>query len=243
MSPGLTPTNSLLDRLRPRERAAIIRACDEVELAQGQVLALPGEAIAEIYFPLDGAICLHAPMDDGHVLEALLVGREGFCGVPVALGVKHSEVRAVAQGPVHALRMRAAVFGARLGGGGHDALAGVLGRYVNVLVGQLGYAAGCNRFHRVEQRVARWLLMSSDRALGAGFVLTHETLAMTLGVRRVSVTEAAGALQSRRLITYRRGKVMVLDARGLERAACSCYRTDLDLYSRSLPSRLTRPRE
>lgn len=217
----------------------MVAACEEVDLAPGQVLARPGEAIAEIYFPVDGAICLLAPMEDGHVLEALLVGREGFCGVPLVLGVKHSDVRAVAQGPVRALRMRAAAFGARLGVGPQHALGGVLGRYVNVLVGQLGYAAGCNRFHRVEQRVARWLLMSSDRAAGGDFVLTHETLAMTLGVRRVSVTEAAGALQRCRLISYRRGRVTILDAPGLERAACSCYRTDLDLYSRSLPSRLT----
>jgi CRP-like cAMP-binding protein len=194
-----------------------------------------------VYFPLDGAICLLAPMADGHVLEALLVGREGFCGVPLALGVGHSDVRALAQGPVLALRMRAAAFQGRLGAGRKAALGGVLACYVNVLVGQLGYAAGCNRFHRVEQRVARWLLMSSDRAANEGFVLTHETLAMTLGVRRVSVTEAAGALQRRRLISYRRGRVTILDAPGLEAAACSCYRTDLELYSRSLPPRI-RPR-
>ena len=238
MPPGPPPTNGLIDRLGPRQRGAMIGACDEVELAPGQVLALPGESIAQVYFPLSGAVCLLAPMRDGHVLEALLIGREGFCGVPIALGVQHSDVRAVAQGPVRALRMRSAAFGARLGGGGPATLARVLGRYVNVLVGQLGYAAGCNRFHRVEQRVARWLLMSSDRAAGDDFVLTHETLAMTLGVRRVSVTEAAGALQRRRLIAYRRGRVTVLDAQGLERAACPCYRTDLEIYSRSLPARL-----
>lgn len=239
MRPALPPTNFLIDRLGPRQRACLIGACDEVELAAGQVLAEAGAPIAHIYFPLDGAICLLAPMEEGHLLEALLVGREGFCGVPVALGVGHSDLRAVAQGPVRAFRMRAALFGASLEAGRHSRLAGVLGRYVNVLVGQLGRAAGCNRFHRVEQRVARWLLMSSDRATGEGFVLTHETIAMTLGVRRVSVTEAAGALQRRSLISYQRGRVMVLDAQGLERAACSCYRKDLEIYARSLPSRLT----
>lgn len=234
------PTNFLLDRLGPRQRASLVAACDEVQLPNGQVVAEPGADIADIYFPVDGAICLLAPMEDGHVLEALLVGREGFCGVPVALGVKHSDVRAVAQGPVRALRMPATAFGTGLAAGRYPSLAGVLGRYVNVLVGQMGRAAGCNRFHCVEQRVARWLLMSSDRAAGRDFVLTQETLAMTLGVRRVSVTEAAGALQRRDLISYQRGRVTILDAQGLERAACSCYRRDLELYSSSLPPRLTR---
>jgi CRP-like cAMP-binding protein len=239
--PALPSTNLLLERLRPRHRAAVLASCDEVELAPGQVIAEPGDAIAHIYFPTDSAICLLAPMEDGHVVEVLLVGREGFYGVPVALGFAHSDVRAVVQGPGRAWRMGAAAFRTHLGGAASRApLADGVNLYIQVLMGQLAQAVGCNRFHRVEQRVARWLLMTSDRTAAASFALTHELLARTLGVRRVGVTEAAGALQRKRLITYKRGMVAILDARGLERAACSCYRADLQLYDRALPARLMR---
>jgi CRP-like cAMP-binding protein len=238
--PALHSTNLLLDRLRPRHRALVLGACDEVELVPGQVIAEPGDAIADIYFPTDSAICLLTPMEDGHVVEVLLVGREGFYGVPVALGVPHSDVRAVVQGPGKALRMSSSAFRTRLGAQADVHLADGVSLYIQVLMGQLAQAVGCNRFHRVEQRVARWLLMTSDRTAASSFALTHELLARTLGVRRVGVTEAAGALQRKRLIAYKRGMVTILDARGLERAACSCYRADLQLYDRALAAPVKR---
>jgi CRP-like cAMP-binding protein len=233
--------NLLLDRLGSRQRASVLGGCEEVDLAAGQVLAEPGDTIADVYFPSDSAICLLAPMDDGHAVEVLLVGREGFYGVPLALGAPRSDVRAVVHGPGKAWRMQAAVFSGRLEAAPRAALARGVMLYVQVLMGQLAQAVGCNRFHRVEERVARWLLMTSDRTAASSFVLTHELLATTLGVRRVSVTEAAGALQRRNLISYKRGIVTILDARGLERAACSCYRADIDLYEGSL-GKVTAPR-
>ena len=244
MSPSIAPlssallANRLLERLPPRQRASLLASCEPVELSLGQVIAEPGARIPDIYFPTGSAICLLAPMEAGHVVEVLLVGSEGFYGVPVALGASRSGLHAVVHGAGSAWRMDARAFRRHLASARPAALVESVNLYVHVLMAQLERAAGCNRFHSVEKRVARWLLMTGDRAEGAMFPMTHERLAYTLGVRRVGVTQAAGALQRRRLISYARGKVTILDAEGLEQASCSCYRADLELYDQALGPRL-----
>ena len=238
-SPSLF-ANRLLERLPARQRAAMLASCEPVELAQGQVIAEPGNAIADIYFPTGSAICLLAPMEGGQVVEVVLVGNEGFYGVPVALGVGHSGLRAVVQGAGSAWRMDAGAFRRHLADVPRASLFENVNLYIHVLMAQLGRSAGCNRFHSVEERVARWLLMIGDRTEAATFPMTQERLAYTLGVRRVGVTQAAGALQKRRLIAYARGMVTILDSGGLEGAACSCYRADLRLYEKSLPEAIKR---
>ena len=165
------------------------------------------------------------------MLEVALVGSEGIYGVSVALGVGTSPLLAVVQGAGSARQMGAVAFRRELGR--VPALRECVERYTYVLMSQLIQNAGCNRFHVVEQRVARWLLMTGDRAHCATFGITHESLAGMLGVRRVGVTEAASALQGRGLISYTRGVLTILDRKGLERASCGCYQSDLSAYERA----------
>lgn len=221
-------TNRLLDRLPARQRAHVLAGCEEVELAFGDVLAEPGDAVHDVYFPMRGFISLLAPMGGKDVLEVALAGNEGLYGVSVALGVAASPVRALVQGSGAAWRMEAGAFRRELEG--VPQLRACIDRYVHVLMSQVIQTAGCNRFHVVEQRVARWLLMTGDRSHSPSFHITHEFLAYMLGVRRVGITEAAGALQRRRLIRYARGEVTILDRKGLERASCGCYRSDISIY-------------
>ncbi len=160
----------------------------------------------------------------------VLAGNEGLWGAVVALGVEISPVRALVQGGGSAWKTSASAFRSEIGR--VPALRESVDRYIYVQMSQLVQTAGCNRFHFVEQRVARWLLMTGDRAHSATFRITHEFLAYMLGVRRVGVTEAANALQGRKLIEYTRGDLTILDRKGLERASYPCYRSDLSTYER-----------
>ncbi len=228
-------TNRLLDRLPAKDRAHVLAGCEQVELVLDEVLAEPGATIRNVYFPTESFISLLVPMGGKSMLEVALAGNEGLYGVPVALGVGISPVRSLVQGAGPAWRMSAAAFRrelARL-----PTLRDCVDRYTYVLLAQINQTAGCNRFHVVEQRVARWLLMTSDRAHSPTFHLTHELLAYMLGVRRVGITEAAGALQGRELIGYTGGQVTILDRKGLERASCGCYRSDLNTYSSAFEHR------
>ena len=225
-------TNKLLERLPAKDRAQLLGACERVELAFGQVLDQPGAAIRHVYFPTSSFVSLLAFIGGTHALEVALAGSEGIYGLPLALGIRVSPVQALVQGGGSAWRMEPADFRrelARL-----PALRAGLDRYSFVVMSQLMQTAGCNRFHVVEQRLSRWLLMTADRAHSATFRITHEFLAFMLGVRRVGITEAAGDLQKRGLIGYKRGVLTILDRKGLERASCGCYRSDLHIYERAL---------
>src|SRR5690349_9039519 len=156
-------------------------------------------------------------------------------GVPLLLGVNVSPLRAMLQGGGHAWRVDAATLQEELES--NAGLRASLNRYLYVVLAQLMQTATCTRFHRIEARLARWLLMTRDRAQADQFHVTHEFLASMLGVRRVGVTLAATALQRRKLIRYRRGDISVVDVRGLERAACACYAIDRKIYARILGAR------
>ena len=172
------------------------------------------------------------PIDGPASLGVGLVGDEGMFGVPLALGIDISPVRAVVQGGGSALRMDAARFGDELGRS--PALHRQMGHYAFVRYTQLAQTAACTRFHVVEARLARWLLMTQDRAHASMFHVTQEFLALMLGVRRVGVTKAATSLQRRGLIRYSRGDITVLDRRGLRAASCGCYKADRESYDRVL---------
>ena len=224
------PTNRLLDRLPAKDRARLLAGCEEVVLPFEQVLDEAGGIISHVYFPTASFISMLVPMGGKSILEVALAGNEGMYGLPVAFGVATSPVRALVQGEGAALRIGAAAFRREIAR--VPALRDCVDRYIYVVMSQLHQVAGCNRFHRVEQRLARWLLMTGDRAHSATFRITHEFLAYMLGVRRVGITEAATALQKRALITYTRGVLTILDRKGLERASCACYRSDLTAYGR-----------
>jgi CRP-like cAMP-binding protein len=224
--------NRLLDALPRAERQRFLAGCELVELALGDTLAKPGKPIRHVYFPCESYISIVTEMGGKRGLEVALVGNEGMLGMSMVLGIGVSPFLAVVQGAGPAWRMSADRFRRALGSG--SALRRRLDGYVFVRVTQLGQTAGCMRFHVIEQRLARWLSMTADRAHSNAFHMTHALLGYILGVRRVSITKAAKSLQNRELITYSRGNVVIPDRKGLERASCGCYGTDLATYHRIL---------
>jgi len=220
--------NHLLEVLPRGQSQRMLDQCDAVELKVGEILYQPDARIRHVYFPVDSFISLMIPVDRTSNLEVVLIGNEGMLGSPLVLGVDISPLRAIVQGKGLAWRMSAAAFSRELGRS--TALRHQLHRYLQVRMSQLAQAAACTRFHLVEQRLARCLLMTQDRAHSDEFHATHEVLAYMLGVRRVGVTKAASVLQTRRLIRYHRGAISILDRAGMEAAACGCYRADRKMY-------------
>ena len=224
--------NRLLDALPRKARQNFLSGCEQVELVFGNILCEPGERIRHVYFPTDSFISLMTPIDGHSSLEVSLVGNEGMFGIPLILGVDVSSLHAVVRGAGTAWRMDAGRLHSELK---HNvALQRHLNRYLYVLIRELRQKAACTRFHVVEERLARWLLMTRDRAHSKEFHITHELLAQALGVRRVGVTKAAGSLQKKKLISYSRGDVKIHDTGGLEAASCGCYRADKETYDRIL---------
>lgn len=224
-------SNKLISKLPAKDRARFLAACTPVELAFKELVTQSEDPIAHVYFPTGAYLSLLRPID-GHNVEVALAGDEGMFGWPISVGVDISNVQALVQGGGAALRMTPNAFRRQLVLSA--ALRNTIGRYVHVLMSQFAQTVACNRFHVVEERLARWLLMTADRAHSNSFRITQEFLANMLGVRRAGVTRAAGRLQARGLIRYKRGTIAVLDRRGLEEAACECYRVNLDTYRRVL---------
>ncbi len=225
-------SNRLIAALPVKDRNRLLASCEEVNLVFNTVLNEPGDRIRHVYFPVDSYVSLITPTDGAACLEVGLVGNEGMHGVSLALGIDVAPLHALVQGAGPALRMSATAF--TKAHGRSPALRRELGHYVYVLMCQLAQSAACTRFHVVEARLARWLLMTHDRAHCDRFHVTHAFLAWMLGVRRPGVTAAANMLQKRNLISYRRGNVTVLDRRRLQAAACACYEADTNVYERML---------
>ena len=227
-----TSRNRLIALLAPADRARLFSMGQSVDLVLNEVLTERNERTRHVYFPVTCFISLIAQLDDHPGIEVGMVGREGMLGVQLALGVDRTPLRALVQGPGTALRVEAAAF--RLALAASPSMQAGLNRYLYVLMSQLATSASCLRFHLIGPRLARWLLMSHDRAGADRFHVTHEFLAYMLGVRRSGITTAAKLLQRSGLIMYRRGELTVLDRTGLEASACSCYAADQASYAMAL---------
>jgi CRP-like cAMP-binding protein len=226
----LPAVNCLLAAL-PRADARRFQANSSlVVLTFGEVLSDIGQPIRHVYFPTSSLISQVISVAGNSSFEIGLIGDEGMLGISLALGIGVSPLGAVVQATGSSLRMDSASFRGELERS--PALRRVLNRYLHVLMGQFAQAAACTRFHVVEARLARLLLMTSDRTHSDTFHVTHEVLGHMLGVRRVGVTKAATSLQGLELIRYRRGNIEILDRRGLEAASCTCYAIDTASYAR-----------
>jgi CRP-like cAMP-binding protein len=215
-------TNHLLAALPKKEYQRLQPHFKETALVFDETVYEPNVAISDVYFPTSGIISLLAGDKERSSLEVGLVGREGMVGLPVFMGVGHSLNRAVVQGSGIAWKMKAATFRTECSNGG--SLPEVLRRYTHSMLTQVTQAAVCNQFHAVAGRLARWLLMTHDRMGKDEFQITQQFLSNMLGVRREGVSIAAGDLQRRKLIRYKRGVLKVLDRSGLETVSCPCYR-------------------
>jgi CRP-like cAMP-binding protein len=218
----LPPRNRLLSALPDAALSALQPHLEPVELDHHSTLFAASRPIEYVYFPETAVVSLVRTLEDGGTVEVGTAGCEGMAGLPVFLGAPSSPVGGFTQIPGTAMRMEAATFArvAAAPGALHD----VLLRYTEAFLTQVSQTAACNAAHLVEQRCARWLLMTHDRVEGDEFPLTHEFLAFMLSVRRAGVTLAMRALQDANLVRYTRGHVTLIDCAGLERASCECYR-------------------
>lgn len=234
-------SNLLLGCLPATVRQRIRQRGDIVHLNFGEILCEPDGNYKHVYFPTSGFISLVSTIGKHPPLEMGLIGNEGMLGVTMVLGVAAAPLRGVVQGEGSALRLSAQHLGAEVRRSAP--LARTLSRYLYVLMAQLTQTAGCTRFHEIESRLSRWLLMTHDRAHSDHFHLTHQFLADMLGVQRSAITIAAGGLQSRKLIRYTRGEITILNRRGLENTACECYEAVIRDYAQVFGSAPSPPPE
>jgi CRP-like cAMP-binding protein len=215
--------NRLLRTLAAEEYERLLSHLEPVEVAAGQLLWQADARIHSVYFPRTCVLSLLTPLEEEQPVEAATIGREGMAGTSIALGVRATGVRAIAQIAGAAARMDAERLIDWLRTP-DNALFPLLLRAAQALQEQTAQSVACNRRHGIDERCARWLLMTQDRVGAEQFALTHDFLAFMLGVRRASVTVAAGMLQQAGLIRYHRGSITVLDRDRLEAASCECYR-------------------
>ena len=228
-----TEKNHLIAALPTDVQQRLLPNLELVTLPLGMVLYEIGDTLRHVYFPVDSIISLLYVMKDGASAEISVIGNEGILGAAVFLGGESTSNRAVVQSAGSAYRMDAKHFKAEFER--HSEMLMLLLRYTQALLTQMAQTAVCNRHHNIDQQLCRWLLLSLDRLPTNNLVMTQELIANMLGVRRESVTEAAGKLQKLDIITYQRGHITVLDRLGLERMSCECYAVVKKETDRLLP--------
>ena len=213
--------NRLLAALPPAELDALRRHADFATLRHGHHVIVPDEPIRDVYFPLTCLLSMVTTMEDGSTVESGTIGREGMSGIPVILNAGQTTMPTFCQIPGETARVRAEHV--REMYERSEEVRRIVNRYVHTVVVVGSQSSACNALHRVEARMCRWLLMSSDGVGSDEVNLTQEYLAAMLGVRRPGVTEVAGKLRAEGLIDYTRGSIRILDRAGMERLACECY--------------------
>jgi len=216
-------TNGLLDSLPQIEGQLLLDNCEHIELRFNESLCQAGKPMQYVFFATGSIIALLTPIEDNgnSNLGIGLIGNEGMLGITLSLGIDTTPYHALVQGSGSALRIPTPLFLSILE---HSpVLQHLLRRFLYKSISQLVQTAGCSHYHRIEPRLARWLLMTQDRAHSETFHLTHTFLANILGVRRVGITYAANSIKKRMYISYRRGDITILDQGGLEALSCSCY--------------------
>ena len=225
--------NHLLHALPASDYARLLSHLELITMPLGEVLYEPGGRLQHVYFPITSIVSLLYVMEDGASAEIAVVGNEGMLGISLFMGGETTPSHAVVQSAGYGVRLKARLLKqefARFGPMMH-----LLLRYTQALITQMAQTAVCNRHHSVDQQLCRWLLLSLDRLSSNELSMTQELIANMLGVRREGVTEAAGKLQDARLITYRRGRITVLDRPGLEARSCECYEVVKKEFDRLLP--------
>jgi CRP-like cAMP-binding protein len=220
-APAAPTVNRLLAHLPETEFDLLRPHMAQVQLPLHSIIIEPHVPIRDMYFPLNALLSMVTVMEDGSTVECGSIGREGMSGIPVLLDAVETTMQTIVQIAGEAIRIKAEIVKDVYERGG--ALKKILNRYMHTVVVVGSQSTACNRVHRIEERLARWLLMSAD-GIGSNEVrITHEYLAVMLGVRRAGVSEAAAKLQEQNLIRYARGSVQILDRKNLEAAACECY--------------------
>ncbi|EDX71232.1 cyclic nucleotide-binding domain protein [Coleofasciculus chthonoplastes PCC 7420] len=221
LNSNLIRINQLLTALADQEYQRLVPHLEEVSVPLGQILYQPGEPILHIYFPNRAMVSLVTLLANGSTTEVGMVGKEGMVGIPVFLGDRMAINQAVVQLEGTAMKMDASILKREFDRGGR--LQQLLLFYTQTLLNQVSQTAACNRQHRLEQRLARWLLSAQDSISGSELRLTQEFLGNMLGTRRATVTVAAGKLQEAGAIRHHRGKITILNRELLETIACECY--------------------
>ena len=232
MSHQASNTNRLLAALPDTEYRRLLPYLSTVALAQRQTLWAPRAPIVAVYFPCTAMASISAFAEEGEPVEVAAIGNEGMVGLPLFLGSNTSPSGAFVQVPGEAIRMDAEVF--RQESMQEGPLYRILQFYTQAFMTQVSQSTACTRLHRVDQRLARWLLTAQDRVGRGEFPMTHEFMAQILGVRRATITQIAGEFQEAGIVRYRRGAVAILDRGGLRRASCDCYRVVQEEFDRLL---------
>jgi CRP-like cAMP-binding protein len=224
--------NRLLASLPPEFGRELAPEMEKIRLELKQSVYEPLQPIEHVYFPTDGVISMLADVEEEPSVEVATVGKEGMVGLPLFLGATVTPGRSFSQIPGAAYRMTAAAFQRAIASDGP--LTRRLHRYTQALMIQISQGTACNRIHSIEQRCARWLLLTRDRVGADEFLLTQEFLGQMLGVRRATVSEVAGRMQEAGFITYSRGVIRICNREGLESVSCRCYAVIRDEYERML---------
>ena len=236
IEPANPRDNQLLAALPEVELQRWLSDIEMVDMPLGQVISEPGRKMTHVYFPSASIVSLLYVMEDGLSAEIAVVGREGIVGISLFMGGESTPSSAVVQSAGAGFRLKANWLMQEFNRAGP--VMHLLLRYTQALITQMAQTAVCNRHHSLDQQLCRWLLLSVDRLDSEHLVMTQELIANMLGVRRESVTEAAGHLQDAGLIRYKRGHITVVDRTGLEQRVCECYGVVKKEYDRLLPAKI-----